>query len=211
MREAIYQYGLPLVRRFFEANGIPLPTFYRYSDTALMDERTKRYIELVAGMNEGTTYGVYWNEKVFVNVDKSRLPVQNPGGMSWSYPCWKTDRTAIGILAHECGHHVQEVIQDIKKLVPDGYCWHIWKQNIMSHKKSRAISGYQPNHPMEAFAETMRLFILNPDLLHKAIPIRYAFIHEYLQLTPIETRPWQEVLLNHPAYIQAGERWIKHA
>jgi hypothetical protein len=198
VREQIYQYGLPLMRRFFEANGISIPAFYRYSDTHLMTERMREELELKSQVSDGASYGLYFDSNVFVNVTKSRLPVQNPGGMAWSYPCWKTDRTAIGILAHECGHHADE-----ETGLPGRSKQ--WKEVC---EKGRKLTSYEPKI-YEAWAETMRLFILNPDLLRLGIPHRYKFITEVVKLIPSETRPWQEVLYNHTAYVYAGEKWIK--
>lgn len=146
------------------------------------------------GPKIGSGVGYYFENHIFVNVTDSQLPVQNPGHMRWSFPCWKTDRTAIGILAHECGHHVDEMTGR------PGRC-----EDWLQAMKGKRVTSYEPK-PWEAFAETMRLFILNPDLLRLGISRRYKFLINRLE--PIEKRPWKEVLLNHPAYVAAGERWI---
>ncbi len=124
-------------------------------------------------------------DNIYVNVAAATVPPKTRGYV-WSYPGHKTDRTVSGILFHELGHHC-------------AYAKHIdsavWKQVVSSTKP---VTSYEPV-PSEAFAESMRIFIGNPDLLRLARPKRYAFIREYFE--PLHDLTWQEVLINAPDFI----------
>lgn len=110
----------------------------------------------------------------------------------------------MGVVAHELGHHVQETMTAAGTATPAH--GEQWRELIQRYRKQ--MSGYEPV-PSEAMSETMRLFILNPDLLRRAIFPRYEFLVDELGLKPSEKRGWREVLgAAHPTYIAAAERWI---
>jgi len=70
------------------------------------------------------------------------------------------------------------------------------------------VSSYEPN-PSEAFAEAMKLFILNPDLLRAGRPLRYRFVTEVLSFRPVHDLSWREVLRHaHPKFFTAADQWI---
>ncbi len=73
-------------------------------------------------------------------------------------------------------------------------------------RRSKVITSYEPNLH-ESFAETSRLFILNPDLLEQGSPERFKFLTN-VGLKTSETRDFRQVL-DHPDYIQAAENWIR--
>ena len=142
-------------------------------------------------------YGYYtWGSStIFVNERLVRVPVKTPG-FSWSYTGYKADLTGAGIIAHETGHYVDCLLKmpsrRIKKIV----------------KGEKCVSSYEPN-AQEVFAESMKLFILNPDLLREGRPLRYAFLTS-LGLQPIIADCWQDVLTHaHPKLIAAAKNWIK--
>jgi len=118
----------------------------------------------------------YYHDKIIhVNFSKCRLPVKTPG-YSWTYPGYKADLTPMGVLAHEMGHHIDN-LNNLYKLMP----------------KTPKVSGYEPNDK-EIVAETLRLFILNPDLLRIISFNRYKFLNE--RFVPVITQTWEEVLVN---------------
>lgn len=118
------------------------------------------------------------NYRIEINLKKCKSPVITPG-FSWSFTGYKSDVTPSGVLAHEIGHYLDYLSG--------------WKysKNIPIKKK---ITSYEPNK-LESFAETIRLFILNPDLLKTKWVERYNYIIQ-LGLKPIITDSWQEVLIN---------------
>jgi hypothetical protein len=142
----------------------------------------------------GKLFGYYQNNEIWVNVEDSSKPVRFEG-RARSYPGNKIDRTASGILFHELGHHVQSS----KRM--DAPLW----RSILKTAKDEAISGYEPV-PSEAFAETMRVFSSNPDLLRLGAPRRYAFICQYIQ--PWHSSTWREALEGAPDFIiQGAMKW----
>lgn len=146
-------------------------------------------------------YGQYINAyTLVVNVDKCKVPVKSPV-RSYTYTGYKSDLTVAGVLAHECGHTVWR-----HHRMPRGYK----KQWASTIKGRPRVSGYEPNNE-EAFAESMKLFILNPDLLKVGRRERYDFIIS-CDLTPTCDLAWREVLTHaHPRLISAAESWIGQA
>jgi hypothetical protein len=63
---------------------------------------------------------------------------------------------------------------------------------------TKPVTSYEPTAE-EAFAETMRIFIMNPALLSAARPCRYAFLTTYFK--PLHNLEWWEVLKNAPDFI----------
>jgi len=210
-REFLYREGMRRALRFCTVNKIPPPVFMTYDElhypsrmqhTAALLQKLKRIAPLV-----GAQTGLYRDGHVFVNLPVTALPVRVPAMRSWSWPCYKTDRTAMGVVAHELGHYVEDILQKKKTLKSDvqGIQWRV----LIEFTGRKPVSGYEPV-PSEAWAESMRLFILNPDLLRLAIPARYNFIREFLK--PSERRTWSEVLgPAHKSYFTAAERWIKES
>lgn len=143
--------------------------------------------------------GLYtWPGKIEVNLDVTALPRNKPVCSMRSFPGSKIDRTAFGVVAHETGHHVEFSLAKRRFFSMVG-----WKNAIIQGRKK--VSGYEPNFH-EAFAETMRVFILNPSLLQDAIPARYDYITNVLGLRPTVSLFWREVL--PAAYHQDCLSWI---
>lgn len=93
-----------------------------------------------------------------------------------SFPGYTSDRTVIGVVCHEIGHHVDEV-----ERVSDTSDW----ANAIRGAK---VSSYEP-YPNEAFAESVRLYILNPALLQVVAPKRYSLLGEILGVVEHERNP----------------------
>lgn len=158
------------------------------------DERLGRYFGLYRPLGR-------------ISYDSKRClkPVKTPG-YAWSYTGYKSDRTAPGVLAHEMGHHVWECLcgpvprrRRQRKLFP------VWSDVI---RVEAAVTSYG-NIPEEDFAETLRIFILNPDLLRTGRPQRYELLTQ-LGLKPAFDMPWRDILLfAHDKFISAAESWIK--
>ena len=135
----------------------------------------------------GTYYG-HWisPNHIFVNVAKATSPARVRGRV-WSYPGYKIDRTCAGILAHEFGHHAAG---NTKMNAND------WRKVVA---ETLPVSGYEPT-ANEAWAESMRVFILNPDLLRQGRRLRYEYITQHFG--PLHDATWQEVLKNAPEFIR---------
>jgi len=200
----LYKESIRKCTAFLKLNKIVSPRFITYAET--VDAYDRNLISRVrGGSTVGMATGIYASHPllgstVYVNLAKCAQPVLKPGARRWSYPCWKTDRTPMGVVAHEVGHHVSAAFRTSRKIPLICGMWRI-------AARGKRVTGYEPCLE-EAIAETLRLFILNPALLEAAIPSRYTFLTDVLGLKPSEPRDWQEVLGNHAGYVQAGERWI---
>lgn len=130
---------------------------------------------LIGGKPKGSYgCGFYFpnSHRIIVSADDCSLP--SPGlPRRWSFPGYITDRTPMGVMAHETGHAVDKLM---------GYP----SNHGFSCKAIRGerLTSYEPNSS-EKFAETMRLFILNPGLLHQVAPQRYAFVRRELGIKPL--------------------------
>lgn len=119
----------------------------------------------------------------------------------WSYPGYKADRTVHGVLAHEVGHYIWMLrVADFAQRRLE------WNLLI---DRSQDVSGLKDGEE-DRFAETMRLYILNPTLLRDAVMSRWEFLQRTLQLQPSVTRHWKDVLAGSPPHQKAAERWITH-
>lgn len=181
--------AVALCREFLSLNGIAHPQFVpgpppikgKWKDRGL-------YVP-----SDGTS-----PSRVFVDLKKSVTPVRTPG-FSWSFPGFKADLTAVGVTAHETGHHVHESL---------GYR-DLWLAAQRMFKHEPRVSGYEP-HLGESIAEALRLFILNPSLLREGRPFRWAFATDVLGLRPLHDAPWREVLAHaHLRMRAATESWIR--
>lgn len=171
------EYGKSIVRAFCDFNEIALPAFV---------EDNK--------MNANGMY--YWGKpRLRYNIKRCRTPVNNPG-FAWSYTGYKSDMTVAGVVAHEFGHYIDDILKTpskrIKKAVAGESC----------------VTSYEPN-TYEIFAEAFRVFVLNPELLKIGRPKRYAFF-EGLGLKPVILDNWEYVLGHaHNKIINAAHSWIK--
>jgi hypothetical protein len=133
----------------------------------------------------------YRSNHIWVKPWACASPTQDEGRYRWSYPGYLVDRTVYGALAHEIGHHLEPVCG-----LPD--------------KPEKPISGYRDN-PSEVFAEHVKLFLTNPDLLGLIRPLTYDFLRR--RFTPIKTEIfWQDVLADAPLKIRTRcERLVEEA
>lgn len=174
---------------FLEVNRLPVPTYNQVSKTG----------------DEDFYYrcGYYEYKTRSVNVCLNTCAAIGRAGRQWSSPGYKTDRTPYGVVAHEVGHHVDFYMTTEKR-----------HDKVMGretfHHKHEPVTGYEPV-PAEGFAESMRLFINNPDLLSKACPNRYNYLTQILKLVPINDLDWKstlELLGAQPRIINAASNWI---
>ena len=199
--EAARQYMTAVLQSW----NLPLPVFYK-----MVPKAAENHYHGSGGMH----FGLYNVEilandsrcpRVYVNVPASSTPVLKSVPRRYSYPGNKSDRTAAGILAHECGHHAWACLMPRR---PD--LLQIWQMLVRDYRR-QAISGYEPT-PEEAFAETLRLYALNPMLLKEGAPYRYVFVRRDLGLPAPHEEPWQKILKNAaPSIRQQALSWTQKA
>lgn len=138
--------------------------------------------------------GYYNKGQITIRLKGSPSPVKKPG-WRWSYTGYKADLTIPGVIAHELGHYVDDYLKLSNVKSFHDICY-----------REAPVSSYEPTMS-ESFAEAMKLFILNPDLLKCGRPERYTYISNYLK--PITNLLWKDILVNaHPKLISTAESWI---
>ncbi len=128
-----------------------------------------------------------------------------PQGVFVQAPGSFEDHSALGVLCHEVGHHVDYAL------------------NPRAYSRSK-VSGFSDLIDCEAevsdeefnihesFAEAIRLFVTNPSLLRQGRPARWSLLTDQLGLRPLHKEPWQAVLAKSPRYVhRAVERWLADA
>ncbi len=179
-REKLFRLGLGEGESFLSLNRITPPRFEV--------GRQRKF-------SKWTEYGFYSLGVVHVNVDHTATPVKVPG-YRWSYPCYKSDVTAAGVVSHEIGHHVWSCLRLRRE---------DWRAKVIHEAK---VTSYEPNWE-EAFAESFRLFVLNPELLREGRPRRWEALLGY-GLKPTHAEPWRTILRNaHPKILSVAESWVR--
>lgn len=155
-KENLYAEGLRYVKTFCDANNLEMPT-----------------IKLRKG---GGACGEYYFGKklILINLNGCAKEVDNPG-YGWSHRHYFVDREPCGVVCHEFGHYVHDILTNNKFILP----------------KENPITNYEPNI-CERFAETMKLFILNPNLLKEYAPKRYDALTKELGLKQIIFTNWKD-------------------
>lgn len=177
-KSEMWEAGIVHAGKFCQANGLPEPTI---TQTAVKDWPfgTCAYYRMTPD-GKG---------KVVVCVQKTASV--GTAAQAWSYPGYVADRTPYGVIAHEIGHHVDYLMGGNK-----GAYWSDYGVGIRAVSAEPPITSYAPN-TAEWFAEMARLFITNPALLKAIRPKTYGLL--IMQLKPVETRGWEEVLMGAPA------------
>lgn len=156
----LYELGLVLAEEFLEANKLAPPRF-KQQTLATTSRPHGSY---------GCGYYAPRAHTIVVTAARCAKPAQGQA-RQWSFPGYSTDRTPIGVVAHEVGHAVDTLL---------GYPSRDPTWQALCVKK-HALTSYEPN-PSESFAETMRLFITNPALLSAIRSARYAYLRHAISL-----------------------------
>ena len=148
-------------------------------------------IKFLEKTHKEATYGCgfyyYGSNTINIIPDKCARPATNPV-RSWSFPHYFVDRTVLGVICHEFGHYV-----------------HSYLGRPRIGKLGLKITSYEPNMD-ERFAETMKVFLTNPDLLKHYNPERYNYLTVKLKLKPICNSDWKSQL---ELYGSVNEKYIK--
>lgn len=175
-KQELFDRGESLIKRFCEANHLILPK-----------------IHVIKPFEWKIRAHCAYYRPTYIAICLERCAHIGTAGMSWSYPGNTVDRTPYGVLAHEIGHHVDVVLGDVKH----GNAYNSeFSKNVRKVSGEEKLTNYCPNDG-EWFAEMMRLFITNPDLLRIIRPITFRELSKWLK--PVETRPYDEVLIKAPA------------
>ena len=139
----------------------------------------------------------YWNSSTLtIFEDNCKEPTINPG-YKWTFPHYFADRSILGVICHEFGHYLHEQLG----------CPKMGKLGLQ-------ITSYEPDI-YERFAETIKLFLTNPNLLKQYNPKRYEYLTKKLNLKPIHDIDYISILTMYgpinQKYITACANKIKNA
>jgi len=177
-KEELLYKGIELIERFSDENKIKMPKVFVIS-------------------NKTNFYGIFYPKNVIhVNMKQCRTAVKTPG-YDWTFPGYVQDLTPYGILAHEFGHYISDILG--KR----------FRKNFVNIRKiEKNVTSTDDRGLDEKMAEAARLFITNPDLLKRGRPHRYEILSQHY--TPVVRNRWRTVLGNaHPKIVSAAERWIE--
>ena len=145
----------------------------------------------------GNNAGMYYSGVLHINLSRCTQMTMGKPIRKWSYPGYKVDKTAYGVINHEFGHYLDNLFGIVN-----------YFKNLK--KREKPLTGYCPNL-FEFLAEHLRLFMTNPDLLKKGRPQTYSILVGVFRLKPIEKRKWKEVLKDaHPDFIKACINFINN-
>ncbi len=125
-----------------------------------------------------------------------------PTGMLIQAPGSFEDHSALGVLCHEVGHHVDYALNPraYSRSKVSGF-------SVAIDDEDEVSRGEFNVH--ESFAEAIRLFITNPDLLRLGRPIRWEQLVVNLRLRPLHQERWTTVLQKAPKYVHRAVRaWL---
>ena len=179
-REELYLKGMEMIKQFSKLNNIDISDidfFVRYNKKECPNE-FKRWL-YTSGLCVYPTKRKN-RYKIFVNLPKSACEANKPTPFNSNHVHWFVDRTPCGIVCHEFGHYLHHKLTNLKIVLP----------------KEKQITSYEPNYH-ERFAESIKLFITNPDLLKQYDPKRYDVIVNKLKLKPIINKTYIEVFKEH--------------
>lgn len=185
----LFMQGFDIVEGFCKLNNIKAPACYITNSCKCESDMNPN--KLSGWYEVGKYKDRTCQYPAMIHVDMKQCASPNP---QYSWPAFKTDRTPLGVICHELGHHVYRLRgkKYIKKMA-----------EVVTNEA--AVSGYEPTVE-EAFCEAFRVFVLNPDLLRKARPERFALLFEGFGLEPVETRTWLKVLQFHQAPVKVINR-----
>jgi len=191
--------GLKLILKFCKKNEIEAP----YVWNVTKDNRYY-YVDSCGFYKNYCNYKKSWKTTPrgpVIAIMVGKCAHIGKSGACWSYPGYTVDRTPYGVLQHELGHYVGELLdsrtEPVEYRVLDSEACGI----------EEALTGYCPN-TSEYFAEMFRLFVTNPNLLKVLRPLNYAAIRKRFQ--PVIKKCWRWVLEDAPERtIKATENKIR--
>ena len=163
--------GKSLIDDFCSLNNLPVPGIIEYTKEDWKVEHCAYYRHSIIHICISSCAKAASGEKDIRN---------------WNWPGSVTDRTPLGVLAHELGHHCDVLLsQNQGKYSGD------FSDLIRMESGELPISSYSPNTG-EWFAEYFRLFLTNPQLLRCVRPNTYTLLTQHF--TPCIRKDWLKTL-----------------
>jgi hypothetical protein len=113
------------------------------------------------------------------------------------------DYTPLGILCHEIGHYYDQSRNKWDYSVSNGF------KRVIGDEAEISNSEYNDR---ESFAEAIRLFITNPNLLEIGRPARWEYLRSNLKLKPLHNTNWKTVLSKaHKRARLVTDKWVSES
>lgn len=189
VKTTLYLRGKERVSLFCRLNGMPCPAIFRVKDTNWYfdacafyrpdDERTGRVLSAGESKMRERGYGPGIN----ICVERCAFPATEGQVRNWNWPGSVTDRTPFGVLAHELGHHADYRHSGVLGLRRSTYGGE-YSGLVRKSSGEPPITSYCPDDG-EWFAEVMRVFVTNGELLRLLRPRAYRLLRERWSPVPI--------------------------
>lgn len=188
--------GLALAKRWLRVNSLPEPGTFSLSREEHRRNGFRPFNRKWLGVQHvvrGVSHVTVASEECDFSTRLAADVIQYPGSFE--------DCSALGVLCHEVGHHVDHVLK--------------WSSMPGMRKAFSVVATHEPevsnfeHNDDESFAEAVRLLISNPELLRVGRPERWEHLLA-IGLRPVTRHPWRAALGKAPAYvIHAAEAWIE--
>lgn len=193
-RDRLARVGRDLSFEWLTLNRIPLPDrIYLDRDAAnaarrAVDPRSKPLLQPEwLGVYQRTWSGGWSAVCVAVSDCPRRQQLKVSQSLIQQAPGSFADFTPLGVFCHEVGHHVDYSLHLKSYSQQNGY------KDVFDNEEE--VSSIEHNVP-ESFAEAIRLFVTNPDLLRVGRPDRYEYLTKGVGLKPLHVKPWPTILRN---------------
>lgn len=191
--------GLRVAHDFLDLNKISTPSF---------NTHTMREAE---GQDLSCAVGCYYptEAEIYAPLERAASLSKDLKDYNFSFTGSKTDYTSAGILAHEVGHHVHLELAGRSNIKTWSHAQDKISIGLVQVRKREVqVSWYEPDL-LEMFAEAMRIFILNPNLMKTGRPERFKYLTETCNLKPLHDVSWKRVMKHaSPRIIRGCEGWI---
>jgi hypothetical protein len=165
--------GGALLKRFCAANGLQAPPIVTVPRSTWAFDACAYY------------------RPVEIHICVEKCAAIGTAGRQWSFPGHSVDRTPYGVIAHELGHHA-----DWSRSARKGRYYGDFSIAMRARCDEAPLTSYCPNDA-EWFAEMFRLFVTNPDLLHRLRPNAYWYLLG-AGFKPVFDDPWYSRLAEAP-------------
>jgi hypothetical protein len=197
--QTLFEHGRDRCADFCRLNGLSMPAINRiapddwYFDVPAYFRPDTEAERQFAGRGKMALCG--YGPGINICVERCRPLATETFARNWSWPGNTADRTPVGVVAHEIGHHADWTASEKK-----GRYFGNYSIDLRSATKAAPLTSYCENDA-EWFAELFRLFITNPPLLGVLRPGLYLKLRE--RWTPLEPADdWRKALgTNCPARI----------
>lgn len=193
IKDAQFATGVALMEQFCARNNIVVPAVIRLKTT------DKLYHLATCA---------FYRKEVGITIMVEKCANLGYGGRAWSWPGYTVDRTPYGVIQHELGHYVDDVVSSSPlKTKEDMFSYRVYQASTED-----PLTGYLGTDQStqtffkEWFAENFRLFVTNPCLCEKLRPKFYRALTQsevdFTMQPVVNDGSWLDTLRKHGAPIR---------